>query len=149
MQISHKLALCFAVIVLLSTLSTLLGLATQDTLNTEIHALGRDALPGVRHALLMKAEALDARNRESQLLVAKNADDVSETIGRLNKNMAELGRPKGEYRKTRQTPAIKSSARWIAHFSGSAAEHRPKPCQQRISAFLPHPWQGIDQRSCA
>ncbi|GAB3247931.1 methyl-accepting chemotaxis protein [Chitinimonas naiadis] len=99
MRISQKLALAFAALVVFVIAMGLLGITSLAALDQALVGVTDDALPGVRYTGAIRAEAIDFRNRETQLLIAKDASEITETLGRLGKNLEALKGYESEYGK--------------------------------------------------
>ncbi|WP_137939974.1 methyl-accepting chemotaxis protein [Chitinivorax sp. B] len=98
MRISQRLVAVFAVIVSCLALMMLLGTWKLASLNKAVTIVTASSMPAVQYSLAMRAEAIDMRNRETQLLIAKNPEDLKETEGRLQKNLASLRKYEAAYR---------------------------------------------------
>ncbi|HEY9101781.1 methyl-accepting chemotaxis protein [Chitinimonas sp.] len=99
MRISQKLALAFAALVVFVVAMGSLGIASLAALDSALVGVTDDALPGVRYTGAIRAEAIDFRNRETQLLIAKDGEEIKETVGRLAKNLEALKGYEAEYGK--------------------------------------------------
>jgi methyl-accepting chemotaxis protein len=60
------------------------------------HIVARE-LPGVRYSGAMRAEIIDFRNRETQLLIIRSKDEIDETLGRQKKNFDDLKKFESEF----------------------------------------------------
>jgi methyl-accepting chemotaxis protein len=90
MRIAHKLILAFAILVVLVLAMGVVGISSLAHLDHALLHVTDDALPGVRYSGAMRAEAIDFRNRETQFLIAKDAEEIREVAGRLGKNLEAL-----------------------------------------------------------
>lgn len=61
--------------------------------------LGESELPSVRYSGAMRAEAIDFRNRETQLLIIRSPEEIDETLGRQKQNLDALKKFEGLYEK--------------------------------------------------
>lgn len=90
MRISQKLIFAFVAVFLLTALVGGIGIVglnrIADTLEHTHHVL----LPQIRHTEAMKSALIDYRNRETQLLLTRSADEIAETLNRMSKNSADL-----------------------------------------------------------
>ncbi|OAI27028.1 MULTISPECIES: methyl-accepting chemotaxis protein [Methylomonas] len=90
MRISQKLIFAFVAVFLLTAVVGGIGMVglnrIADTLEHTHHVL----LPQIRHTEAMKSALIDYRNRETQLLLTRSADEIAETLNRMNKNSADL-----------------------------------------------------------
>lgn len=62
--------------------------------------ISEQELPAVRYSGAMRAEAIDFRNRETQLLIIRAPAEIDETLGRQSKNLVDLKKFEGLYEKT-------------------------------------------------
>ncbi|MDN3575377.1 methyl-accepting chemotaxis protein [Chitinimonas viridis] len=97
MRISQKLALAFGALVVFVAVMGAMGIYSLTALDSALVGVTDDALPGVRYTGAIRAEAIDFRNRETQLLIAKNAEEITETLGRQKKNLEALQQYETEY----------------------------------------------------
>ncbi|MFC4159720.1 methyl-accepting chemotaxis protein [Chitinimonas lacunae] len=109
MLISHRLILAFSILVLICAAMGLLGVAKLTSLDHAVSEITDASLPGVRYSGAMRAEAIDARNRETQLLIAKNDEEIKETLGRMGKNLESMRKFEDEYAKTVDTDEEKQN----------------------------------------
>ncbi|WP_269533256.1 methyl-accepting chemotaxis protein [Chitinimonas sp. BJYL2] len=99
MRISHKLALAFAALVAFVIAMGVVGVGSLSALDRAVGGVTHDALPGVRYSGAIRAEVIDFRNRETQFLIAKDAEEIKEVAGRLGKNLDNLKKFEDEYAK--------------------------------------------------
>jgi methyl-accepting chemotaxis protein len=92
-RISLKLTLAFSVLVAFVIAMGFLGMKYIGDIHRSLENVSNNALPSVRYSGAIRAEALDFRNRETQLLLVKNAKEMSElesklavTLGNIKKN---------------------------------------------------------------
>ncbi|QNM97461.1 methyl-accepting chemotaxis protein [Chitinimonas koreensis] len=108
MRISQKLALAFGALIVFVALMGVVGIASLASVDQALLGVTDDALPGVRYTGAIRAEAIDFRNRETQLLIAKNADEIKETLGRQAKNAEALKEFEAQYAKHLQNDEEKA-----------------------------------------
>ena len=103
MRISTKLIAAFSALVIIVIAMSVVAMSALSLLDRAIMGVTGNALPGVRYSGAMRAEAIDFRNRETQLLLTKSPDEVKEALGRLNDNRAKLKTYEDSYAKYIQT----------------------------------------------
>ncbi|SMC16741.1 methyl-accepting chemotaxis protein [Andreprevotia lacus DSM 23236] len=99
MTISRKLIVSYALMVLFAAVMGVVGITSLSTVNDEVQAVTGNALPSVEYSLLMRADILDFRNRETQLLLAKNAEEIADTLKRQQQNADDLATHEVAYAK--------------------------------------------------
>ncbi len=99
MTISHKLVL--AITAFLALIATIGGIALFQLgqVGQIANKIGEQELPAVRYSEAMRAEVIDFRNRETQLLIIRSPDEIDETLGRQKKNWDNLKKFEAEYEK--------------------------------------------------
>jgi methyl-accepting chemotaxis protein len=100
MTIARKLALAVATFMLLILVTGGIALFQLGKVGSVADHIAEQELPSVRFAGAMRAEAIDFRNRETQLLIVRNAAEIDETLGRQKKNLDDLNKYEREYEKT-------------------------------------------------
>ena len=90
MRISQKLIVSYTAIFLCTAATAFAGWFGMKQLEAELGNLSGEVIPHVQQSLAMKAAVIDYRNRETQLLVTRSEEEITETLGRMNKNLAEL-----------------------------------------------------------
>jgi methyl-accepting chemotaxis protein len=90
MRISQKLGGAFGALVVFVAIMGALGYQALHTLDGAIGSVADQALPSVRYVSAIRAEAIDFRNRETQLLLAKDPAEVKDTLDREAKNLENL-----------------------------------------------------------
>ncbi|MBV8660510.1 MAG: methyl-accepting chemotaxis protein [Burkholderiales bacterium] len=96
MRISHKLGGAFGALVVFVAVIGGLGYEALHTLDGAIGSVADQALPSVRYVSAIRAEAIDFRNRETQLLLAKGPDEITDTLEREAKNLDNLKQYEGK-----------------------------------------------------
>ncbi|HEX8989354.1 MAG TPA: methyl-accepting chemotaxis protein [Rhodocyclaceae bacterium] len=104
MKISQKVVIAVASLVLLAAALGGICLDRLLVLGDVTRNLVDDVQPGLRYSGAIRAEVLDYRNRETQLLITKSAAEVDETLSRMNQNYKALLVFETEYEKTVNTP---------------------------------------------
>ncbi|KAF0812946.1 Methyl-accepting chemotaxis protein McpA [Andreprevotia sp. IGB-42] len=97
MTISRKLIISYALMVLFAAIMGIVGIVALSRLHEAAAGVTGNALPSVQNSLSMRADVLDFRNRETQLLVAKNAEEIQETLKRQQQNVDDLAKHEGAY----------------------------------------------------
>jgi methyl-accepting chemotaxis protein len=100
MTIARKLAMAVATFLLLIVATGGIALFQLSKVGSVADYLAEQELPSVRFAGAMRAEAIDFRNRETQLLIVRNTAEIDETLGRQKKNLEDLRKFESEYEKT-------------------------------------------------
>ncbi|MFZ2268352.1 MAG: methyl-accepting chemotaxis protein [Azonexus sp.] len=100
MTIARKLAMTVATFLLLIIATGGIALFQLGKVGSVADHIAEQELPSVRFAGAMRAEAIDFRNRETQLLIIRNASEIDETLGRQKKNLDDLKKFENEYEKT-------------------------------------------------
>ena len=90
MSIAQKLIFSFILTFLLSVAVGGVGLFGMNSLATALNDINNADLPQIQYSAAMKAELIDYRNRETQLLITHSAEEIGETLSRMNKNLAAL-----------------------------------------------------------
>jgi methyl-accepting chemotaxis protein len=90
MSIAKKLILSFVIVLFTSILVSGIGIWSIQSLSSTLDEINDDTLPQVQLIGKIKASLVDFRNRETQLLIARNAEELTDTIQRMNKNLGEL-----------------------------------------------------------
>ena len=90
MRISRKLVFSLATMQVLITLVGVVGLNRFDRLEESLSEVSDTWQPSIRAASGINAEALDFRNRETQLLIARNTAEVDDALKRGGQNLAAL-----------------------------------------------------------
>ena len=99
MTIARKLAMAVAIFLLLIVATGGIALFQLGKVGNVADHIAEQELPSVRFAGAMRSEIIDFRNRETQLLIARNQGEVDETLGRQRKNFEDLKKFEGEYEK--------------------------------------------------
>ncbi|MBS1189559.1 MAG: methyl-accepting chemotaxis protein [Rhodocyclaceae bacterium] len=99
MTISRKLILAIAAFLVLLAAGSGIALVQLGKVGQVADHLGEQELPAVRYSGAMRAEVIDFRNRETQLLIIRAADEIDETLGRQKKNYEALKKYEGMYEK--------------------------------------------------
>jgi len=100
MTIARKLAIAVATFLLLIITTGGVALFQLGKVGSVADHIVEQELPSVRFAGAMRAEAIDFRNRETQLLIIRNTAEIDETLGRQKKNFEDLKKNESEYEKT-------------------------------------------------
>jgi len=100
MTIARKLAMAVAIFLLLIIATGGIALFQLGKVGSVADHIAELELPSVRFAGAMRAEAIDFRNRETQLLIIRNSSEIDETLGRQKKNLDDLRKFESEYEKT-------------------------------------------------
>jgi methyl-accepting chemotaxis protein len=100
MKISRKVVIAVASLVLLGAALGAICLDRLLVLGDVTRNLVDDVQPGLRYSGAIRAEVLDFRNRETQLLITKSAAEVDETLSRQSQNLVALRKYEAEYEKT-------------------------------------------------
>ena len=90
MRISHKLLLSFIAVFLLTLLLGGIGSIGLSRIAAALDGIGENWLPRIQHSSALKSALLDYRNRETQLLVTRSQAEITETLGRLESNFADM-----------------------------------------------------------
>lgn len=90
MRISQKLILSFIAVFLLTAIVGSIGIMGLERLSTDLDTINDNWLPKVHHTSAMKSALIDYRNRETQLLLTRSAEEITETLGRMEKNYSDL-----------------------------------------------------------
>ena len=99
MTISRKLVLAILTFLGLIATTGIVALVQLDHVSQIAGRMGEQELPSVRYSGAMRAELIDFRNRETQLLVVRSAAEIDETLGRQQKNADDLRKFLAEYEK--------------------------------------------------
>ena len=99
MNISRKIVVAIVAFLCLITLTGGIALVQLGKLGAVVENMGEQELPGVRNSGAMRAEAIDFRNRETQLLLTRSPAEVDETLGRQKKNLEDLRKFEAAYEK--------------------------------------------------
>ncbi|HZX30302.1 MAG TPA: MCP four helix bundle domain-containing protein, partial [Rhodocyclaceae bacterium] len=97
MTISRKIILAIAAFLVLLAAGSGIALIQLGKVGEVADQLGEKELPAVRYSGAMRAEIIDFRNRETQLLIIRAADEIDETLGRQKKNYEALKKFEGMY----------------------------------------------------
>jgi methyl-accepting chemotaxis protein len=108
MKISRKVVIAVSSLILLAAVIGGVSLNRLLVLGELTRGLVDDVQPGLRYSGAIRAEVLDYRNRETQLLITKSAAEVDETLSRLNQNLTALRKYEAEYEKTANTEEEKA-----------------------------------------
>ncbi|HTY98907.1 MAG TPA: methyl-accepting chemotaxis protein, partial [Rhodocyclaceae bacterium] len=103
MRIAQKLTVNVVVILFLTGVVGLVGISRLQASAEALEELSGIWLLNARYSGAMRADILDFRNRETQLLVAKNAAEIDETVGRMSKSLAAVEKSDAEYQKLVRT----------------------------------------------
>ncbi|STQ89847.1 methyl-accepting chemotaxis protein [Iodobacter fluviatilis] len=99
MRISLKLTLAFSIMVVFVIAMGALGVKYIRDIHQSLIGVSQNALPSVRYSGAIRAEALDFRNRETQLLVAKDKKEIDELVVKLNATLENIKKNEEAYRK--------------------------------------------------
>ena len=99
MRISTKLAAAFGALVAIVIAMSVVGLSALHLLDGALIGVTNDALPSVRFSGAMRSEAIDIRNRETQMLLVKSPDELKEAQSRLNDSRNKLKSYEDSYAK--------------------------------------------------
>src|SRR5512140_2272586 len=108
MNISRKVIAVVSSLVLLAGAIGGICLQRLFVLGDITRNLVQDVQPGLRYSGAIRAEVLDFRNRETQLLITKSAAEVDETLSRQSQNVVALKKYEAEYEKTVDTEEEKA-----------------------------------------
>lgn len=108
MKIGRKVGIAVSSLVLLGAVIGTVSLNRLLGLGELTRNLVEDVQPGLRYSGAIRAEVLDYRNRETQLLITKSGAEVDETLARLGQNRSALLKYEAEYEKTVDTPEEKT-----------------------------------------
>jgi len=97
LQVGGKLAAGFGVVLLALVLVGVFATVQLSRVYNKGHDIAVYNVAGVRDALLISGAATRYRVREYRLLLAKNADDVKVTVGRLADGLAALDKHRKSY----------------------------------------------------
>ena len=90
MRISLKLTLAFSIMVIFVVVMGGLSMKYLSDINRSLVDVSQNALPSVQYTGAIRAEALDFRNRETQLLVAKDKKEMDELVAKLSATLANI-----------------------------------------------------------
>ena len=90
MRISRKLVFSLVAMQVLITLVGAVGLNRFDRLEQSLAEISDVWQPSIRAASGINAESLDFRNRETQLLIARNSAEIDDAVKRGNQNLEAL-----------------------------------------------------------
>ncbi|HNH23460.1 MAG TPA: methyl-accepting chemotaxis protein, partial [Accumulibacter sp.] len=86
MTIARKLIIAMVLFVTLIGLTGLLAIHQLSKVTVTVNGLVNEEFPQMRYAGALRAEVLDFRNRESQLLIINSPSEVDEVLGRQKNN---------------------------------------------------------------
>jgi len=90
MRISQKLIFSFIAIFLLTLVVGGIGISGLSHVSSALDQVGENWLPRIQHSSALKSALIDYRNRETQLLITRSPEEIFETVGRLEKNFADM-----------------------------------------------------------
>jgi methyl-accepting chemotaxis protein len=97
MTVARKVIAAVAAVLLLSFIAGGIALLQLGKVGSVANHLGELELPAMRYSGAMRAEAIDFRNRETQLLIIRSAAEIDETLGRQKQNLEALRKNEALY----------------------------------------------------
>ncbi|WP_051710116.1 methyl-accepting chemotaxis protein [Andreprevotia chitinilytica] len=97
MTISRKLIVSYALMVLFAAIMGMVGISSLSRLSSAVDDVTGVAMPSVQYSLSMRADLIDFRNRETQLLIAKDDAEIKDTIQRQQQNLDDLAKHEAAY----------------------------------------------------
>ena len=107
MTIAKKLFAAIAAFILLIAATGGVALYQLGKVGDVADHISEQELPAVRYSGAMRSEAIDFRNRETQLLIIRSPAEIDETLGRQKKNLDDLKKFEALYEKTANRPEQK------------------------------------------
>ncbi len=108
MTISKKILIAVGLFLALIAATGGIALYQLGQVGAITDTIAEKDLPATRYSGAMRAELIDFRNRETQLLITKSAAEIDETLGRQKKNAEDLARYQAEYEKKAIRPDQKA-----------------------------------------
>lgn len=99
MSIARKLLIAIMIFITLISITGLIAIYQLNKVTTSVDHTVNEEFLQARYAAALRAEILDFRNRETQLLIIQSPDEVDEVLTRQKNNLLNLEKFASDYEK--------------------------------------------------